>query len=239
MKKFIYILAAGMFAAACSNAPEGEAIEANEAAEVTAVAEAVKYGVSVSESVINWEGSDIVGKAHNGTISLAEGNLDLVEDELVGGTFTIDMKSIVNIDVENPEYNAKLVGDLQSDDFFGVDSFPTAQFEITNVKAIEGDSTGMTHTIAGNLIMRGVSKNIEFKAGVKSKDGYIKAVSEEFVIDRSNWNVKFRSPSFFSMEELKDKAINDNIKLQINVLGSIPAETAEAAEEVEATEAGA
>jgi len=230
MKKLTYILAAGLFAAACSTTPEGEAIEANEAAEVNEVAEAVKYSVSAEESTIKWEGSDIVGKAHNGTISLAEGNLDMVEGELVGGTFTIDMKSIVNIDIENPEYNAKLVGHLESDDFFGVDSFPTAQFEITNVKALDGDSTGMTHQIAGNLNMRGVSKNIEFEAGVKSQDGFVKAISEEFVIDRSNWNVKFRSPSFFSMEELKDKAINDNIKLQIKVVGSVPAETAEVSE---------
>lgn len=233
MKKLTYILAAGLFAAACSNAPEGEAIEATDAVETTEVAEAVKYGVSTEESTILWEGSDVVGKSHDGSISLSEGSLDMVDGELVGGTFVIDMNSIVNRDVDNAEYNAKLVGHLMSDDFFGVDSFPTATFEITNVTALEGDSTGLTHKIAGNLTMRGVSKNIEFSAGVRSQDGYIKAVSESFVIDRSNWNVKFRSPSFFSMEELKDKAINDNIKLQITILAAQNEAVAETATEEE------
>jgi len=233
MKKLTYILAVGLITASCSNAPQGEAIEATDAVETTEVAEAVKYGVFADESTIFWEGSDVVGEIHYGSISLAEGSLYLVDGELVGGNFVIDMSSIVDSDLDNPKYNAKLVGHLMSDDFFGVDSFPTATFEITNVSALEGDSTGLTHKIAGNLTMRGISKNIEFRAGIRSKDGFVKAVSESFVIDRSNWNVKFRSPSFFSMEELKDKAINDNIKLQITIIAAENQAVAETATEEE------
>ena len=45
-------------------------------------------------------------------------------------TFIIDMSTITNTDLEDAEYNAKLVNHLKSDDFFGVEKFPTAKLEI-------------------------------------------------------------------------------------------------------------
>ena len=39
--------------------------------------------------------------------------------------------------------------------------------------------------------------------------------SEVFTIDRSKWNVKYGSKSFF--DDLKDKFINDDIELKITV----------------------
>lgn len=219
MKKLLFIAAIGAITFACSNSPEGEKVEAQDAQEVKEVATTSEtYAVATDESTIMWEGSDVAGKMHDGAIYLNSGEVMVENGELVGGNFTIDMASIENYDVEDAEYNAKLVGHLKSPDFFSVDSFPTAKFEITDVQALSGDAEGFTHQISGNLTMKDQTKNITFKANVSMQDGMIKAESNSFVIDRAQWNVKFRSPSFFSMDELKDKAINDEMGIKINLI---------------------
>jgi lipopolysaccharide export system protein LptA len=69
-------------------------------------------------------------------------------------------------------------------------------------------------------MMKDQTKNITFKANVTMENGAIMAESNNFVIDRAQWNVKFRSPSFFSMDELKDKAINDEMGIKIKLMAS-------------------
>lgn len=220
MKKLLFVAAVGAMTFACSNSPEGEKVDAQEAQEVKEVETTSEtYAVAADESTIMWEGSDVAGKMHEGAIYLNSGELMVEGGNIVGGNFTIDMGSIENHDLEDEEYNAKLVGHLKSPDFFNVDSFPTAKFEITDVQTLEGD-TAFTHQISGNLTMKDQTKNITFKANVTMDNGSIMAESSNFVIDRAQWNVKFRSPSFFSMDELKDKAINDEMGIKIKLMAS-------------------
>ncbi len=46
----------------------------------------------------------------------------------MAGNFVVDMTSITNNDLKDEGYNQKLVGHLKSDDFFGVEKYPTAEF---------------------------------------------------------------------------------------------------------------
>ncbi len=62
------------------------------------------------------------------------------------------------------ESKGKLDGHLKSADFLDVEKFPTATFEITGVKALEGGD--YNSEISGNLDFRGVPKNVTFKANV-------------------------------------------------------------------------
>lgn len=219
MKKVLLFGAAAMFLASCGSGVEGERVEANEAQEVQEVVEAVTLAANTDESSIKWVGSDVTGKAHNGNINISEGSLDVKDGNLVGGSFTVDMNSIVNLDVENEEYNQKLVGHLKSPDFFSVDSFPTAHFEITSVEAYTGDDA-FTHNITGNLTMKDITKSITFPASVSMSEGAVMATTAPFVIDRSDWNVRFRSVTFFDPAELKDQAINNDIGLEIALAAS-------------------
>ena len=219
MKKVLLFTATAALLASCGGGVEGDKVEAQEAQEVKEVAEAVSYTASPSSTTLNWEGSDVAGKVHTGSINITEGNLEVKEESLVGGSFTIDMSSIVNFDVENPEYNAKLVGHLKSPDFFSVDSFPMAKFEIVSVSDYQGEE-GYTHNITGNLTMKDITKSITFPASVSLGENSIEAKTAKFVFDRSEWNVRFRSPSFFDIAELKDKAINNEIGLEIAMVAS-------------------
>ena len=79
------------------------------------------YSVDKAASVVNWKGFKPTGE-HHGTVTLADGKFEVNGTKIVGGSFKIDMNTIVDIDIPaDSEYNAKLVNHLKSDDFFGVD----------------------------------------------------------------------------------------------------------------------
>ena len=148
---------------------------------------------------------------HTGTISLSEGAFSIADGTLVGGSFTIDMNSIVNTDIPaDSEYNAKLVGHLKSADFFEVEKFPTSKFEITEVKEHEGK----LH-VTGNLSIKEDTKSITIPAVLSNEEGVVVLTSDTFTIDRTDFNVRYGSKKFF--DDLKDKFINDEFEMSFVV----------------------
>jgi polyisoprenoid-binding protein YceI len=166
--------------------------------------------VSVAESDIVWNGYKVTG-SHTGNIKLKSGELEFDGDMLTGGSFVIDMTSITNTDLEG-EWNQKLVGHLKSDDFFGVEKHPTATFEITQV--VSRGKPG-EYKIVGDLTIKGIKKEIKFQADVEDMGDKAKAVAE-IVVDRSEYNVRYGSGSFF--DNLGDKTIYDEFDLQVNLV---------------------
>ncbi|MEL6593891.1 MAG: YceI family protein, partial [Bacteroidota bacterium] len=121
----VAVLAACGDKKATSNA--GEVAEAS--------AKAVAY--TVDGSTIGWVGKKVTGQ-HNGSIMVTAGEIDVEGSAITAGNFTIDMKSISVLDIPaDDEGNGKLTGHLNSPDFFNTDSFPTADFAITKVTALE------------------------------------------------------------------------------------------------------
>jgi len=163
-------------------------------------------------SKIFWSGSKPGGE-HNGIIKLKEGKYIVEDGKLVGGEFIIDMNSLANIDIEDSAMNAKLVNDLNSVNFFNVDSFPEGKFVISMVSDIKDEN--FTHEIKGDLTLKSITHSISFKANIRVTDGAVSATSEEFVINRTLWNVIYGSKSIFN--DLKDKFINDEIKLKLDM----------------------
>lgn len=211
--KNVLFLALALFLVACGGAPEGEKVEAQEAVETAeATPTAASMQVNTEGSVINWVGAKFTGDQHTGTIRIAKGELMAEGDQLVGGNFVIDMTSIQNTDLPK-EQQAKLVGHLSSGDFFEADVYSTATFEIAEVTAVEGNPE-QTHTITGNLTMKDITKSITIPAMIKMQDGAVSAETPQFVIDRTQWNVVYGSTA---AGVLKDKAIKDEIALQISL----------------------
>ena len=75
-----------------------------------------------------WKGYKVTG-SHVGIITIKSGHLNFDKDILTGGSFEIDMSTITVTDLEG-EYKGKLEGHLKSDDFFGVEKFPTATLQL-------------------------------------------------------------------------------------------------------------
>lgn len=174
------------------------------------VNEITKLNVDTAKSQVNWKGYKVLG-SHEGTIVIKDGNLDFDGDQLTGGSFTIDMTTINCTDLEG-EYKGKLEGHLKSDDFFGVSNFPTANFTITKV-ASRGKAG--EYKVVGNLTIKGITKEIKFNAVISEKDGQTIATAP-IKIDRSEFNVKYGSGSFF--DNLGDNTIYDEFDLNVNLV---------------------
>jgi len=206
IKKNFIALGAIVLFAACNNAPESDKAVATDAKEVTAV-EGTALKVDTSASKINWVATK-VSAYHTGTINIKSGELKSADSSLTGGDFVFDMTSIVVSGPKgsNPEMDGKLTGHLKSPDFFDVEKNPEAKFVITGVQPFTGtvqDTTdprqesiseykvaNPTHTISGNLTIKGVTKNISFPAKVSVSSTGVDAIAK-FNIDRTQWGIVY------------------------------------------------
>lgn len=180
-----------------------------------------------SSSEVEWVGSKPLAK-HNGIVSFKDGELLFKDEMLKGGEFTVDMHSIVNLDLKGPGNNAKLVNHLKSADFFEVNIYPTSHFVITSSEPIsytQETVVGQTtkelpnYRIKGNLTLRGVSKSITFDALVHLEGDSLWARSVPFSIDRTSWNIKYNSGKMF--DNLKDQIIDDQVGLKIDIIARL------------------
>ena len=189
MKNYLFLLL--MFA--------GASLFANES-------DPVKKSLNIGESVITWKGKKVTG-SHTGNISIQEGGLEFDEAGLLsGGYFVIDMNTITCTDLGEGGAK-KLVGHLKSDDFFGVANFPTSKFEITKVVS---RGTPGSYKIVGNLTIKETTKEIKFQADLTDS-----SASAEITVDRSDFDVRYGSGSFF--DNLGDKTIYDEFHLTVNL----------------------
>ncbi|MGC8866122.1 MAG: YceI family protein [Bacteroidales bacterium] len=224
MKKTLYLFSvavmAGMLMAGCGS-PSGEKASAGDAQQ-TGDLKGEIYKADSALSLVEWEGSKPGGK-HNGTIAVKSGEVSVDNGAITGGKIIIDMHSIVNLDIQDKEYNQKLVGHLKSADFFSVDSFPEAYFTIVAVKPLASAETlptgeTVTHEVTGNLKIKDIEKSISFKARVEVNENMVSASAPQFTIDRSEWKIKYGSRKFF--DNLKDKFIYDEIGLKFTFVAN-------------------
>ncbi len=198
MKKLIYALAILSVASLSNNyAIAGEGSD--------------EFKVNTSESNISWLGTKPGGQ-HNGTVKVAEGTVVLKDGELTGGIFTIDLTSIINLDLESETWNKKLVDHLKSEDFFYVEEYPTGTFTITEVEKIKSGSYRLT----GDLELRGITKTIRFNANVSIENDVLKAATPKLVLDRTQWKIEAMSKSIFT--DLKDRYVDDQMQIEIDLV---------------------
>lgn len=206
--KFAAAIALLVSVTACKSDKSNEATTTE--AETTAVATktAEKYTVNVNDSSIEWKGFKPTG-SHNGTIKIETGTLSIKDGAVESGTFLINMKSITVLDMDE-EGNADLKGHLSNEDFFDVEKFPSAAFNVTGFSNENGKAM-----LSGNLTMKGVKNNITFPVTISESGNEVKLVSEPFKIDRTKWGIKYKSKSIFG--DLGDKFINDDMEIKVNL----------------------
>jgi len=164
------------------------------------------YKVDTEKSTITWVGKKFAG-SHNGTIKLKSGNLNFSGKKLIGGGFIMDMASIKDAD-----NSANLEKHLKADDFFGVATFPAAQFVIKKVA-----TKGANATVTGDLTLKGITNSITFDAVVAwNADGTLTATAEKIIVDRTKYGIKFKSKSSFP--EIGDKLIYDEFELSVKLV---------------------
>ena len=208
MKKVILVVAMVVLATACKVDSKNKVAVSD--AKNVAITSSESVKVDVVGSTVSWKGFKPGGE-HFGVISISEGSINLKSGNLVGGSFTFDMNSIVDTDMPaDNEYNAKLIGHLKSPDFFDVAKYPTAKFEITSV-----DNQNGKVNISGNLTIKEATKNITIPASFINENGIISLKSDVFTIDRTDFDVRYGSKKFF--DDLKDKFINDEFEISFDI----------------------
>ena len=177
---------------------------------------ATAYKIDPAQSNMTWNGKKVTGE-HNGTIKIADGELLTDKNKVVGGNVLIDMNSIVNLDITDKEYNQKLVGHLKSDDFFSAEKHPNATFKITKITPVKSTKAGAPNaTVNGLLTIKGITQPVSFPAAVNVQGNTITAKSDAVTLDRTKWDIRYGSKSFF--ENIGDKAINDDFTVQFNLV---------------------
>ena len=219
MKKIAILAAVAIAAISCSNGSKADEAVTGDAQEVQAVVEATEYTVAEG-SYLKWRGfKTYVASEHIGTIGVQSGTFAMAGDQLVGGKITIDMNSIANVDIEDEGKRGYLEGHLKSQDFFFVESFPTAVFEVVEVREEATDAT--PYVVVGNLTIRGITNCIEFPANVFVEEGSVRLEAPAFSIDRTKWNVKYHDSDDATIAEtLKEDLIDHSIELTINVVAT-------------------
>lgn len=192
------------FAAPASENPAKPAVHAKKAYAV--------YQVDHQQSKLTWNAKKMTG-SHAGAISVSAGQLNIDNNVLKGGAFTLDTRSITVTDITNADMNGKLVGHLKSDDFFSVEKHPTATFVITSATSKGGGN----YDVTGNLTIKGITNPVSFPATVNVSGG--KATAKATVtVDRTKFDIKYRSKNFF--ENLGDKAIYDDFTLDVTLVAN-------------------
>ena len=178
-------------------------------------ANAPAYKLQPQLSTLGWEGKAVT-HGHNGTMQFSGGELLVKGNAVVGGTVTVDMKTLKATDITDAEQQGKFVGHMSGDDFFGVEKNPTSTFKIVSVMPIKGAGKDANNaTITGDMTIKGVTQRISFPAKAGVKDG-VAAATGKVTIDRTKFGLKYGSKSFF--DSLGDKAINDTFDLTFNVI---------------------
>lgn len=209
MKRILFLSAAMVAAvsmSSCGGAAEGDAAATDSTA--SAAAEVATWMVDPAASTVRWEcgTAGAMVYSHFGNISLKEGSLTSEGTMLTGGSFTIDMNTIVPQDNGYSEEHpaSDLVAHLGSPDFFDVANNPTASFTI---KAVSGN------TITGDLTVRGITneETITVDAANMNADGTMTATGT-LNFNRQKYDVKWA-------HYVKDVLLNDEIQLTINLVG--------------------
>ncbi|WP_426061559.1 YceI family protein [Hymenobacter sp. B1770] len=210
MKKF---LLPALFAVAVLGAAPAASAQKNNSEKMATNAPA--YKLQPQLSTLGWEGKAVT-HGHNGTMNFTDGELLVKGNAIVGGTVTVDMKSMKATDIKDAESHGKFVGHMTSDDFFGVEKNPTSTFKIVSVAPIKGAAKDADNaTITGDMTIKGVTQRISFPAKVGVKNG-VAAATGKATIDRTKFGLKYGSKSFF--DNIGDKAINDTFDLTFNVI---------------------
>lgn len=184
----------------------------SESNEISTTKDGNIYTLDTLNSRIEWKGFKVVksdNTSHFGTIHFESGDVTVKDGKLESGKFVADMGTLTSVDLkDDSEQLGKLVGHLMSADFFEVEKYPTASYEIT--KVAENTSGDYNTLLDGNLTIKGITKPMQFNANVSVKEGEVSIATQPKDIKREDFGVKFQMP-------VANGVIKDEVNLQIFV----------------------
>ena len=174
--------------------------------------------IDVEKSKLSWIGKKI-HENHYGTIEISNGKIFIKENKVVEAFLKIDMNTIECTDIESEVYNNKLVEHLKNQDFFEVNKHPYAEIFL-NFNLIEhSDKFQLSdmqqrYDASGIIVIKGIKQSISEDFIITYDDNMFYAHGE-IEIDRTDFNIKYKSGKFFP--ELADKIILDEFSIKFEL----------------------
>ncbi|MBR9861047.1 YceI family protein [bacterium] len=203
MKKLLFILGVGLVLSACNSSNSEVQDDAEEVAEATETS--AKYVIDPAASTLQYKGEKITGSYHDGTVAIKSGHLDVENDMITAGNFTIDMSTITVANIEDEDSRKKFLGHMQSPDFFNVAEYPTATFAVTSATK---------DSVRGNLTIKDHTHVVTWPY-TQSINGDELTISSSFDVDRSKYDVRYGSDAFF--DDLGDNLIKNDIEFKVEL----------------------
>lgn len=172
-----------------------------------------KFKIQPASSTVNWTGKKILG-LHTGNINIANGFIEITNNEITAGEIEIDMSSIVITDIDDKKTHDEFLAHLKNDDFFAVDKFNISKLIFTDAKRIEENK----FKINGILTIKDISHPVSYISTVEIFTDFLHSLGE-IVIDRTLYNIRYGSGKF--IDNLGDKLIYDDFVLQFKLVGQI------------------
>jgi len=164
------------------------------------------YSINTDSSKVEWA-CDL----HHGYLLLKESQLAIVNGNLVGGNFKICMESIVDLDIDYDLMRETLQNTLKSIEFFNTKKYHYSSFEIDHVDIAN-------NTMIGDLTFIGVTNCVELKYDLILSNDSISAVTNEIIIDRTDWG----STSMSKDDAKSDKSfiVPNEVKIKVTLVGT-------------------
>ncbi len=172
-----------------------------------------KFKIHNGSSTVNWTGKKVLG-LHTGAVKVESGHLEISNGLLTGGEVLIDMTSITVTDIDDAATHDEFLEHLKNDDFFSVNKFQAARLTIMGSVPTENNNL----LIDGILTIKDITHPIQFIAKIEILTDFLHSMGE-IVIDRSLYNIRYRSGKFFT--NLGDKLIHDEFVLQFKIIGHL------------------
>ncbi|PHS03540.1 MAG: hypothetical protein COA88_15670 [Kordia sp.] len=193
----------------------GKKVETKEAQEVEIVkkAETVTYSTVEEGSELKWRASHLGGTgARFGKAKLKFAKVLLNNNKVTNAKFIVDLNSLTVDNFDDAESKEQLEGHLKSADFFNIEKYPTARFELTKIEENKGDYNSK---ITGNLTILETTKSISFNANIAVLDNSVTINTEDFSVNRQDWKLSYHTEGDVGVP--KDYLIANAIGFTINV----------------------
>ncbi len=193
MKYSIFtILIIAAILSSCSN--NGKHADTKDAAKVEVVknAQTGTFKNIAASSHLNWRASHLGGLQQRfGKVKLKNAEFLVNNGKVTNATVEVDLNTLtVESFPAGSEQIAKLTGHLKSPDFFNIQKYPTAKFELTSIKPGTG---GYNSTVTGNLTILDKTKSITFKANINVTGDKVSIKSEDFSVNRTDWGLTYHT----------------------------------------------
>ena len=157
--------------------------------------------VDLTQSSIQWTGSKVTGSSHTGKVIPKSIKVVATDGVIKSAEVVMDLKTFTVTDITGKSAQ-RFLKHMKSDDFFDVETFPTASLSLTSVQ------DGIAR---GQLTIKDKTHPVIFKIQ-QTKNVY----TGQLKFDRTKFGMIYGSGSFF--KNLGDKVIKDEVVVDFSIV---------------------